>query len=608
MKIAYWTACVLGICSIASGAGDEFRHLGTYKGVGALVATAVGPGPGGKAERFYASYLYVEHTIDVVAIDPATGKFQVFKNPAPTESGARCMVKGPDGNLYLGTLPTAHFLKLDPVAGKLIDLGRPSETEQYIWDVTFGSDKKLYGATYPQSKLVRYDPATGKLEDLGRMDPTEQYAHYVAGSDDGFMYIGIGTSKANVAAYRIATGEHREILPPQFQTVGQPVVYRAASGAIYAKHGMSYFRLKGWTAEPIAAGAAEPAAPSNVLADGKTVEIEGRSVRVTNPKTKQTVSHAYDYQGNELNVFRIAFGPDHKLYGSAVLPIYLLRMEAGGGITELGGLGGGEFYSFLSHGRWLLGAAYSAFSPLMKFDPTRPFRLEGSDTNPGLVKFADSDSSWRPEALIKGPDGKIYIGAVSGYGKLGGGLVRWDAETDSVEQYPNLVKDQSVISLAAWKDWIVGGTTIGGGGGSHPTTSEARLFVWDPKSRQKLFEMVPVAGASKITDLITASNGLVYGIGGRTMFVFDPETRRIVDRKPVPFRKPIYNAIANGGDGQLWGVCGEGVFRIRPENNEIELVAHAPSPITAGFAMQGATIYYVSGSGIWSWTGASPTK
>lgn len=607
MITRHWTACILSLCSIAAasaaGAGGEFQHLATYNGLGSLVASSVGPGPGGKSERFYTSYLYLDHTIDVVAIDPANGSFHVFKNPAPTESGARCMVKGPDGNLYLGTLPKAHFLKLDPVAGKLEDLGRPSPTEEYIWDVAFGVDKKLYGATYPQSKLVRYDPATGKLEDLGRMDPREQYAHYVAGSDDGFMYVGIGTSKANVAVYRIATGEHREVLPPQYQGVGQALVYRAASGSIYAKVGSLYFRMKGWTAEKIAEKDAEPAAPSNVLADGRTVEVKDHSISVTDPRTKQTVSHHYGYQGNVLNIFRIAFGPDRKLYGSSVLPIHLLRLNADGHIEELGGFGGGEFYSFLAHGRWLLGAAYSAFSPLMKFNPEEPFQVETAPKNPVLVNFAGSDSGWRPQAMIEGADGKVYVGAVSGYGKLGGGLLTWDPATGSIEQFPNLVKDQSVVSLALWKDRIVGGTTIGGGGGSHPTTTEARIFIWNPKTRQKLFETVAVPGAPMITDLITAKNGLVYGMAGRTLFVFDPATRRIVERKETALRGLTYNAIANGGDGHLWGLCSDGIFRIDTASNTAELAAAAPVRVTAGFALRGPAIYFVSGAEIWRWNG-----
>jgi hypothetical protein len=170
-----------------------------------------------------------------------------------------------------------------------------------------------------------------------------------------------------------------------------------------------------------------------------------------------------------------------------------------------------------------------------------------------------------------------------------------------VEQFLNVVADQSVISLASWKDLVVGGTTIGGGGGSHPTATEARLFLWDPKTKKKTFETVAVPRASKITNLITAKNGLVYGMAGKTLFVFDPAKKAMVDRREMPFRAAVYNAIANGEDGKLWGVTAEGIFSVDPETRESTLVAKAPVKITAGFALKGRTIYFVSEADIWKW-------
>jgi streptogramin lyase len=582
---------------------QDFRRVAVYRGLGALVASTVGPGPAAGSQRFYASYLYLDNTIDVVAIDPDTGAHQTFSNPAPTECGARCMAAGPDGCIYLGTLPQAHFLKLDPKAETLTDLGRPSQTEGYIWDAAFGADKKLYGATYPQAKLVRYDPASGKLEDLGRMDPAEMYAHYVAGSEDGFVYVGIGTSKANIAAYEIATGTHREILPARFQTAGQASVYRGRDGRVYGKLSDAYFRLAGWTATPIKPAEAAPQESNDVLSDGRTVAVSGRSLTITNPATHQTTEHKFDYDGNRLNIFRIGSGPDGRVYGSSVLPINLLRLdEENGRMSELGALGGGEIYSFLPHQNRLLAAAYCGLAPLMSFDPAKPFQQSAAEKNPELVSFKRSDSCWRPEAMIEGLDGNVYLGAVSGYGKLGGALAMWDVAANKVMQFPDVVKDQSVITLAAWKKLLVGGTTIEGGGGSHPTQTEARLFIWDPAARRKIFETTPVAGAGAINDLITASNGLVYGIAGDTMFVFDPATRQIKRQGKMPFSGAIYNAVAIGPDGKIWGLASSGIFAIDTKTDEAAMIAQSPKPITGGFAMSARAIYFISGPEVWRWS------
>jgi streptogramin lyase len=592
---------LLSFTLFGQGPGS-FELLGRYRGLGGLVASAVGPGREPGTERLYLSYLYVNHTIDVVAVDPRTGAFEVFPNPAQGESGARCIAVGPDGNIYLGTLARAHFLKLDVKAGKLIDLGRPSATEQYIWDVAFGPDGKLYGATYPQSKLVRYDPATGKLEDLGRMDPKEQYAHYVAGSDDGFMYIGIGTSKANVAAYEIATGKSREILPADAQVVGQARVHRGRDGNVYGTAGPRWFRMKGWTATEVKASEVSPAAPMNRLRDGSTVVTGEGMVTVTDPKG--TVSEKpYKYEGNELDLFRVTFGPDGELYGSAVLPIHLVKYDRERKrLLNLGPLGGGEIYSFLARKDKLLAAAYAGYAPLMIFDPAQPYNQKAAKKNPALVDFAGSDSGWRPQAFISGPGGKVYIGAVAGYGKLGGPLSVWDVEAGTVEQFHHLIPDQSVISLAAWKGRIVGGTTIGGGGGSHPTQTEARLFVWNPETKKKEFEVVPVPGERALNDLITAPNGLVYGIAGSTLFVFDPASREVKERKPLPFRGTVYSSVAIGPDGRIWGLASEGIFAIDTKTNEGTLIARSPERITAGFALRDGAIYFVSGAAVYKYT------
>jgi len=590
-------------------AAAEFERIATYRGLGALVASAVGPGPSPGTQRLYLSYLYVNHTIDVVAVDPGSGKTEVSPNPAPTESGARCMTLGPDGNMYLGTLPTAHFLMLDSRAGKLIDLGRPSPTEEYIWDVGFGADGKLYGATYPQSKLVRYDPKSGKLEDLGRMDPVEQYAHYVAGSDDGFVYVGIGTSKANIAAYQIATGEHREILPPEFQKVGQASVYRGTDGKIYGKLESRCFRLEQWKATPIAEAAAPPPAPNNVLRDGKAVVAQGRTIRITGSSDQKPVELPFDYAGNLLDVFRLGLGPDDRIYASSILPIHLLRIdEDAAQVSEVGDLGAGEIYSFLSDKGRLLAAAYAGMTPLMVFDPARPFDLAGSPPNPKLVNYEGSDHGWRPQAMIAGWDDRVFIGAVAGYGRLGGPLLVWDLKSDSVQQFPQIIQDQSVVSLALWKHWIVGGTTVRGGGGSHPTQKDARVFLWDPEARRVVFETAPVSGAGTITDLVAGPNGLIYGIaeGGQrperaVLFAFDPVKKQVVLRADAPFPGVVYNAAAIANDGTIWGLATTGIFRIDTGTNQVSLVASSPKRITAGFVKRGKDIYFASGAEIWRW-------
>jgi streptogramin lyase len=582
-----------------------FEQVSTFRQRGGVLAEIVGPGPEPGSERLYQSYIYTGTSLEIVAVNPITGEAHVFPSPVPGESGAWGLALGPDGNIYVGTLPHAHLFRLDPRRGVLEDIGRPSESEQYIWQLTAAPDGRLYGCTYPSARLVRFDPATGRSEDLGRLDAEEQYARSLAATADGFVYVGIGTRHAGVVAYDIAGGSHRQILPEQHRTAGTAAVHRGSDGRAYAQMAGQWFRLERWEALSVSADEAASAPARNQLRDGRRVETSDGVVRLRRPDDAVETVGPYPYAGGLLSVFRLACGPDGKLYGSGVLPAHFFAVDPQGGEQHyLGQVGGGEVYSMVRQGEQLLLAAYSGLAPLMRFDPRRPFAPDTTaEGNPVLVTYPEQVNSWRPMAMIAGSHGDIYLGAVSGYGTLGGPLTVWNPATNRIDSYPHLVPDQSVVTLAMAGDLVAGGTSVGGGGGSRPTQTEARLFLWDPRSRQKQFETAPVPGARELTDLIQAPNGLLFGIaGGTTLFVFDCATRMVMHTAPLPFRGVPYNCVALGPDGQIWGLANAGVFRVDPATYVVHLVAEAPEPVTAGFALLGDQLYFACGANIWRYT------
>jgi outer membrane protein assembly factor BamB len=593
-----------------------------------VLAQAVGPGPRPGTERLYQTHHYRGGRLDVVALDPDTGTVEVWAAPVP-EEGAWGLAVGPDGRLYLGTNPHAHLLRLDPRTGEIVDLGRPSPSEAWIWSLAVGADGRVYGGTSPGARLVRCDPRTARLEDLGRMDATDEYARSVAAADDGFVYLGVGTARTHLVAYEIASGTHRDVLPEDARTVGFPSVERGEDGRVYAVSGEHRFRLTGWRAESLAEGEAggwRPA-PRDRLGDGRQVTTPADGVfAVVDPTGGEETRRPLAYAGKEIDVFRLGLGPDGRLYGSAYLPARLFRVpldrpRGGAGADghdgvaaeELGKLGTGEVYAFLAYGPSLLGAAYYGDGPLLVYDPARPYAPgSGPEANPRLVTPEGHDPDWRPMAMIAGPLDRVYLGAIPGYGRLGGPLVVWDPRTDAVERFPHLVRDQSVVSLAAVDGLIAGGTTVEGGGGVRPTQAEAKLFLWDPVTRQTLFETTPVAGAAHVTGLVTAADGRVYGIaggtgssggagssGGDVLFVFDPRERAVRRTLPLPAQRltyqTMYNSTAAGADGQLWGLAPDAVFAVDPATETVRRVADLPEPFTAGFAAGGDSLYYASG-------------
>jgi outer membrane protein assembly factor BamB len=618
-RFALFPLCLAAVAwsSVRSCRGEDssFERVASYRALGGLVASTVGPGPTPGSQRVYASYLYMNNTLDIVAIDPNTGAAEVFHNPVPGEFGARNVAVGPDGDIYFGTLPNAHFLRLDPRAHRLVDLGRPSLNEQYIWDITFGADGKLYGVTYPGCRLVRYDPATGKLADLGRMDPTEQYGRWIVADRQGYLYMGIGTAKANVAVYDTRTGSMSEVLPKDAQIVATARPFLGANGKVYATVGSRLYELIGFTAREVPPNDRVSAVKRNVLRDGRIVTLGANGIMtLRDPKTHQEKKLKIAYKGEGLELFRISFGPDGALYGSSILPIHFVKFDlVHHDVDEIGMLGGGEVYSFLAHGKKLLMGTYSGMAPLMIYDPSQPFHPDAVG-NPELVNFPGSDEEWRPQAMLAGKDGKVYVGATAGYGKLQGPLVEWDAPAGPVLAYDDPVRNQSIVSLTSWNGDIAGGTTIEGGGGSHPTETDARVLIWSLERKRTIWDVIPVPGATTITDLITAKSGLIYGIainhgeitrgdaishGQLTLFTLDPIHRKILATNALPFRAVVYNSVEATADGAILGLAEEGIFRIDGLTHRGELIARSPVPISGGFAMRGRSIYFVSGSDVY---------
>ncbi len=600
----YLGLCLFATLSFAQPQG-RFDLIADYHGIGGANATVVGPGPAPGSERIYISYTYNQNTFDILSVDPDTGASTVFTNPIPGEFSGYGLVAGPDGNIYMGTAPKAHFVKLDTRRSTLVDLGRPAPTEEWIFDTVFGSDERLYGVTYPSAKLVRYTLQTGALEDLGRLDPTEQYARYIVSCSDGFLYIGIGSSKANVAVFQIATMQRKEILPSDAQSAGIARVYRGQDGNVYASVGNRLFRCDHWTATEITNLSSRPPERSTALRDGRIPVITGEhghlKLALSHSGANDEVDHEVRYEGRRLALFRITFGPDDALYGSSVLPIHLVRFDTTHhSISEIGDLGAGEIYSFMNYGGRLLMGAYAAQAPLMSYEPRKAFHPGAGTGNPLLYSPSGIPAAWRPMAMVEGPDHAVYIGSIATYGELESPLLKFIPDTGSSTSYP-VVHDQSIVSLAVWHNLIIGGSSIRGGAGSNPTQTSASILGWDPATGKNNFQFVPVPGKTVILDLIVAPNDHIYGFADDVLFEFDPRRRAVISRQTLPFSPPIYDSVALDRSGNIWGLAKEGIFTINTTTSKIQLIARSPAEITGGFAMREGKIYFIAGSSVYSY-------
>jgi|SRR5579875_49228 hypothetical protein len=607
-----------------------YQYLGHARGQGAIQNSMVGPGQSTSHQLYYITYTYINGTMDLVTIDPNTGHNEVYSSPVSSEEAAWALTVGPDHNMYLGTLPNAHLLKFDTEQGKLLDLGqvprdpRSGAAQSYIWQVTSSPyNNKMYGCSYPSADLVSYDPLDPypQLLNLGSMDPThqEQYARFCIADPDPnspYIYVGLGSVSSQVIAYNVATNSITPLITTS--SAGIAWVYMGMDSTVHAEVcGTSpchYYKLSNGGDTQI--NSYVPPAPTNILNDGGTISVSNTQITVTHPGKSSSI-FPYMYAGRNLSIFRFAAGPDGKVYGGTVLPYDFFSFNPANpaaGVMMNGQIGNGEPYAQLTYNKLFYIASYTSPS-LEIYDPAQPFN---GTTNPALISSNNFQSDLRPEAMIGAANNHLYIGAIASYGKLTGPLVIWNTlnNNDIQEYFP--IQNQGIVSLTTTKGnclnssgnyCVIGGTTIYGGGGTNPSTSSAQLFSWDVTTSMVVHRyFIPaVSNPNTITDLlVNPANGYVYGIAtnssGNYLFIFNPATGTFINQgSKLPFSGPIYNSAAIY-NGKIWGLSSQGVFSINLQNTSQVILALSSVTITAGFAMIGATIYFASGSNLYSYT------
>lgn len=612
-------------CQTVWGTRSAFQTLGTYQGIGAAVNSLVGPGPNG-SQNYYVSYYYPYGSFDLVAIDPNTpDEPRVLHSPLGSEEAARGLVVGPDNNIYLGTAPNGHLLRLNPQTQTMVDLGTvPNDpakntVQTYLWQLTVSPyDHNIYGCTYPSADLIRYNPLAAQptLVNLGTVDSsnTESYARSCVADpnpQNPYVYIGLGSATGKVVAFNIATGK---VVQPALlsNTVAGSfgAIYTATNNTVYGSVASGqYCQLSNGSAGQCVASITN--APTNVFSDGTTITTHDQLAPPTLTiafSNNTSVTYPYAYSGENLPLQRLAFGPDGDLYGSGYDLAYLWHLSpAGGNLQTAGYMGYGHEDSLLAVNNVLYMAGTAAIT-VGSYTPGAAFQVGTNPTNNTTLS-----ANLTQQAMIYNPaDNKVYIGSIAAPGQLTGYLTLCDpANPQNCTQYQPLANEgvTSLIAIGSGST-IIGGTTIYGGAGTTPYDTLATIFSWNAQTEQRT-GYVDIPNVTQVTDLISggACNGntSVYGIGrtssGYELFMADPGSLKIGAVVNFPYT-PIYNSIGIGPDGNLWGLASQGIFQVNVQGCTpvVKLVSAAPAPITNGFAINGNTLYYSSGSVISSYT------
>ena len=229
---------------------------------------------------------------------------------------------------------------------------------------------------------------------------------------------------------------------------------------------------------------------------------------------------------------------------------------------------------------------------------------EPEPANPRLVASYAPDINV-PWGAAAHPDGKhVMISGPPGYGHLGGGIGIYNLETDqsTLLTHEQLVPHQSIMAMAPLDSGdIVCGTTISGGHGSAAIAKEAVLFILDWKTKEIRFRTSPVEGATEIGLLSRGLDGVICGIAGSRLFVFDPAKKEVVHTADLrEYGSRTVNGIACGPDGNIYLVLSRAIVRVKPGRFEIEKLGDTPGAANAGIAVVRRRVYFAVGSHLWS--------
>lgn len=572
-----------------------------------------------------------------VETDTLLAQIPVSANVNGTEYSStyvRGLVVQPDGTVYLAGTPS-HMFKYVPGTEKMEYIRRVAGSQ--VFDMKAGPDGILIGGTYNRSEAFEYNTATGEYKSLGRILDDEYYAYsvaYDAARNDAYFGIGANArlvkldrdtgvkteiavpaqfaesnfifdmeiagdklfmrfSPGGTIGYDLKTGQFDEtkgIITSRLVSQASPVdgkVYFTSDNQVgfYDPATRQYTTLDAYTdGEAYAfhfAQLADPAFPGYTLVG---ITREGRIFKhnLQLGTTKYTI---LDIDGEPGELQTVEVGNDGRVHTSGYLsggnaiydPLTGKREEY---TNETRGLGQRlpQTDKILSYKDSMYYITYPNMK-VFEFDQYRPWdRNNQTDPNPRLLfSVSDVGEQDRGRGIVLEEEGKLVLGTVPKYGLLGGALVIYDFATREREVYHNVIDQQSVTAVT-YKDGLVyGGSNVWGGLGVDPTAKEAKLFIWDMANKQKVFEIAPVPGKRAITELIVGPDGNIWGAAEGVLFIFDPNTRKVIHTQTI-VQRTYTGAVWRdaqfeiGTDGNVYGVQSNRFFVIHAETKKMTVI------------------------------------
>lgn len=498
------------------------------------------------------------------------------------------------GKVYVGTYPDARVHCFDPADGSVRTLGQCGSGNTFVFSLAAGADGMLFASTYPDGALWQIDPASGATTKLGSPVTGAHYGRYVGAEGDRWVYLGVYLPKTLIR-YDRYTSEFADIDPSALpNTIYGPFV--TTDQYLYSVGGNRLVRsnLDGTGAVSAASPGGEGVGRLAVGPDGTVYGCGTRTSRIfrwvpgeamtTYPElASASVITGLDMVGptsmvgtlNTGSVFTFDTGSGKSAviplvnagYDGAPEPVQSIASDPDiADIVYVGGNAGVQVHRPSQHTSFRIaipgeaktinvveGSVYSGVyitGDIIKIDPQgRRYdvvaNLGGGQVRPWEAKFHPGS---RNLAFVSGP----------GTGQLVGALTLFDVDSHGVERYPNILPDESLMSVWVEGDTAYIGGNIDGGGSVTPIQPSAGIGAFDLRTRKLLWTMRPLPDARAIQS-VAVWRGILYGVcrnpAGR-WFTLDLSTRELLDEGSLPALGHFHASVGQlylvtGGRGQI---------------------------------------------------------
>lgn len=447
------------------------------------------------------------------------------------------------GNLYVGTFREGegHVVKYEADTGRIIDLGEPDPEgdSSYVRSIAY-YDRALYLGMGVTAKILRMDLGTGQVENISEevlkevKEPISDVKMVPDMAVVGeYLLVRVDTDNEDALLfYHLPTQQWKKVLkkPAGSGTFGVFGFNQLVEDGdnTYVTYNRQILKINYQTLESESTGIAFPAA----LRGAYLHQSGGRKYLLT--MARQGNVCWFDLEGQELTRKPVVMV-------AAPLPLHNLGLGNNGKLylsTYPGGPKGSEFnpltgtYRVYNQGQ--AEGIVAGSGDIQYFGIYPGAKIQAMDTSTGefteLFNLSEGYEQDRPY-IMKYDDGKLLIGTIPDYQKLGGALAIYDPVSGEKEVYRNIVENQSIVGLALKDGLIYGSTSIFGGLGGDPAATEPKLFIWDVAAKEKIAEMslqIPGLKAKLISGLTFDEAGNLWGTADGVLFIFDTLQRKVV--------------------------------------------------------------------------------